>query len=179
MTFEAGPTMGASGVTREAYEAMERANALLRARLSMVEMANIIAQARIQAALDICAARLTADTDPVRFAALVRDALTVPLPINPEKVDNAARAALVEPVGEPPREVFGVPRNAAADDALTERLDAIKDAERGVGDPQPPTCATCRGTGQVKNPRAAQHLRLEPLMVPCPSCAPTEPGDAP
>lgn len=43
-----------------------------------------------------------------------------------------------------------------------------------VGDPQPPTCATC---GDDPRGVLSASLRL-PRWVPCPSCAPTEPGDA-
>lgn len=93
-----------------------------------------------------------------------------------------ARAAL-EPVGEPQPQVFGVPRNADADAELTERLDAIKDAERRVGEPQRDACANpeCVG-GWVPDPDddigcvvcGEVHCR-----VPCPSCAPEPESETP
>ena len=110
---------------------------------------------------------------------------------------QSVRAALVEPVGQPPRPT---PEETAAMDALvaeSERLgmyrenyltwDALRaDVERlnarRVGEPQPPTCAECQderwvcdrfGHGLCRDPRCVVNRR------PCPSCAPTEPGDAP
>lgn len=77
----------------------------------------------------------------------------------------ASPAALVEPVGEPPRP-------AANFDAVSSTLT--------VGDPQPPTCAECQderwvcdrfGHGLCRDPRCVVNRR------PCPSCAPTEPKE--
>lgn len=50
-----------------------------------------------------------------------------------------------------------------------------------VGEPQPPTCANpeCRD-GWVRNPSGLPLCSENGILgySPCPSCAPTEPGDA-
>lgn len=85
---------------------------------------------------------------------------------------NAAeeiRAALVEPVGEPPRQSYN-------ENPTVTRLTA----PGGVGDPQPPTCATCGGErfvcdlGIAAGSNECAHPDCTENRRPCPSCAPTE-----